>query len=667
MGGRHSSPPPPPPAPRRDYAAEARAQAAAQAAAQARAQAEAQARAQAEAQARARAQAEAEARARALAEAQARARAEADAQARARALAEAQARAKAEAEAKAKAEAAAKAKAEAEARARAEAEAARKKKIQEAKDKIQKEQTERKESEAKYSNPALKTLPLAKDVNKLANDIPTSYDNMSKSLAYIFFQPELSQIKSEDTKQCFTKNEYSEFEKPPMIQIPGLHSKDSCKMNVANKLANMKWSNAFKTSNSNSINQTINRFQENIEEKIPGLEYKVISGYFNDDIIAFTRDPPINNGRATSFGNITQSTNGYINQPHGGQHQYSVEWTGFFIPDKTGYWTFTTISDDASYLWLGDNATHGYTRSNVLIDNGGLHPMVTKSNGMSVVKDKKYALRMQFGENWGGHDFVFRIVDSNGQPRNDTENLLFTVQNTTIDGTETINNFDFNANFYYSLTEVNPSNHDLFNCYMSDPTSKSKSSQNNYEFETVWSTGPTTNKENNNSNPNGYSGSLRYVNGNIEFVSNGSTKNLGVSNGIISLSNDGIFYIQDKNGSNNQISSNNSIESKAVRNYGWRDYKYNNNVKDQYDLKSGEKNQLNTAILISDNNMYKLEINDFGNLNKNNTENQDLITYNKQFLTLLQTIVHNKPELLSQKRKVTFENKLEEHKHNFLF
>lgn len=57
---------------------------------------------------------------------------------------------------------------------------------------------------------------------------------------------------------------------------------------------------------------------------------------------------------------------------------------------------------------------------------------------------------------------------------------------------------------------------------------------------------------------------------------------------------------------------------------------------------------------------------DFGNLNKNNTEHYDLLTYNKQFLTLLQTIIHNKPDLLTQKRKVTFENKLEEHKQHFL-
>ena len=60
---------------------------------------------------------------------------------------------------------------------------------------------------------------------------------------------------------------------------------------------------------------------------------------------------------------------------------------------------------------------------------------------------------------------------------------------------------------------------------------------------------------------------------------------------------------------------------------------------------------------------------DFGK--NTNMETVDLMVYNKQFLTLLQTIIHNKndystAEALSQKRKVSFDNKLEEHKQHFL-
>jgi len=73
-----------------------------------------------------------------------------------------------------------------------------------------------------------------------------------------------------------------------------------------------------------------------------------------------------------------------------------------------------------------------------------------------------------------------------------------------------------------------------------------------------------------------------------------------------------------------------------------------------------------TENITNDVDVFNKVFQDFGNLNKNNTEQNDLITYNKQFITLLQTIVHNKPELISQKRKVTFDNKLEEHKQHFL-
>lgn len=73
-----------------------------------------------------------------------------------------------------------------------------------------------------------------------------------------------------------------------------------------------------------------------------------------------------------------------------------------------------------------------------------------------------------------------------------------------------------------------------------------------------------------------------------------------------------------------------------------------------------------TENITNDLDIFNKVFNDFSNLNQNNTENYDLITYNKQFLTLLQSVIHNKPEVASQKRKVTFDNKLEEHKQHFL-
>lgn len=73
-----------------------------------------------------------------------------------------------------------------------------------------------------------------------------------------------------------------------------------------------------------------------------------------------------------------------------------------------------------------------------------------------------------------------------------------------------------------------------------------------------------------------------------------------------------------------------------------------------------------TENITNDVDIFNKVFQDFGNINQNNTESYDLMTYNKQFLTLLQSVIHNKPEVAAQKRKVTFDNKLEEHKQHFL-
>jgi hypothetical protein len=40
----------------------------------------------------------------------------------------------------------------------------------------------------------------------------------------------------------------------------------------------------------------------------------------------------------------------------------------FFRPNVTGIWTFWTTSDDASFLWIGPNAT-----DNAIVNNKDIH------------------------------------------------------------------------------------------------------------------------------------------------------------------------------------------------------------------------------------------------------------------------------------------------------
>ena len=90
----------------------------------------------------------------------------------------------------------------------------------------------------------------------------------------------------------------------------------------------------------------------------------------------------------------------------------SWSWTGHFIPDVTGEWLFEITSDDASYLWLGDDAVLNYQSSpgTALINVGGVHTAKTVSQKITLVKDQIYPFRIQYGNNGQAAVFKFRFM-----------------------------------------------------------------------------------------------------------------------------------------------------------------------------------------------------------------------------------------------------------------
>lgn len=132
-----------------------------------------------------------------------------------------------------------------------------------------------------------------------------------------------------------------------------------------------------------------------------GLQCRIFSGYFNDDPNWFlSRQEIYPSALVTNFENINTSTASVI--PVDGGDFYSVEWIGYFEAPATGSYTFYTISDDASYLWIGSVALSGYTTGNGLVRNGGVHPMQYASGTISLTAGQFYPIRIQFGENAGG-------------------------------------------------------------------------------------------------------------------------------------------------------------------------------------------------------------------------------------------------------------------------
>ena len=121
--------------------------------------------------------------------------------------------------------------------------------------------------------------------------------------------------------------------------------------------------------------------------------YKVkVDGYFNDNVNYFATATILLQGARTSFEIDTI----------GSEDFKSIEWKGYFKPNYTGNHTFYIASDDASYLWIGDNAITGFSTGNSFINNGGLHGVVEVSATTYLVKGIYYPIRIQFGENGGG-------------------------------------------------------------------------------------------------------------------------------------------------------------------------------------------------------------------------------------------------------------------------
>ena len=81
---------------------------------------------------------------------------------------------------------------------------------------------------------------------------------------------------------------------------------------------------------------------------------------------------------------------------------YSWQWLGTFRSSTAGTYNFCTASDDASHLWIGATATSGFTTGNAVVNNGGVHPVVTKCGNVTLAASSSYPIRIQFGENWGG-------------------------------------------------------------------------------------------------------------------------------------------------------------------------------------------------------------------------------------------------------------------------
>jgi hypothetical protein len=75
---------------------------------------------------------------------------------------------------------------------------------------------------------------------------------------------------------------------------------------------------------------------------------------------------------------------------------------GYFVPAVTGNYRFRLSADDGAYMWVGSNATSGYTIANSYINNGGLHGLIAiTGNTLFLTQDLFYPVRIVYGNSGG--------------------------------------------------------------------------------------------------------------------------------------------------------------------------------------------------------------------------------------------------------------------------
>lgn len=166
-----------------------------------------------------------------------------------------------------------------------------------------------------------------------------------------------------------------------------------------------------------------------VQPYVAGLYKTTYNGYFSDNVSFFATATPasIGGNPATSV----QTTSIFEPATDDGTN-FSCQWLGYFKPTTTETYTFFTSSDDASYVWVGNNAVSGFTTGNSTVNNGGLHGVQEVSGSIALTAGVYYPIRIQFGEAGGGDVMTFNYSTPTISKTTNVTGLVF--YNTTTNG-----------------------------------------------------------------------------------------------------------------------------------------------------------------------------------------------------------------------------------------
>jgi len=114
-------------------------------------------------------------------------------------------------------------------------------------------------------------------------------------------------------------------------------------------------------------------------------------GYYEDQFNWFANKTPIKTSIVST-----------IDLQTGEGDDFSIQWTGYFIPTETGKWTFKSTSDDGSGVWIGESAIKQIPESVATLSAPGIHGPYAVIKQKYLEKGNVYPLRILFGDktNW---------------------------------------------------------------------------------------------------------------------------------------------------------------------------------------------------------------------------------------------------------------------------
>jgi hypothetical protein len=153
------------------------------------------------------------------------------------------------------------------------------------------------------------------------------------------------------------------------------------------------------------------------------LVWNSYSGNFNYDPKWFSSaslkngNNGVSTGSSLNFSCLASATNNNFidSNNNNGQINFSIQFLGYFYTQNyNGIWTFATSSDDASYLWIGNVATTGYTIANALVGNSGVQGTSKISATISLNANTYYPIRIQYSQVDGPSILIVTITPPGG-------------------------------------------------------------------------------------------------------------------------------------------------------------------------------------------------------------------------------------------------------------